>query len=217
MPAEFATTAVEIADDVAPTLATSAHQVTQNTKLDTLHADIAALQALVDGLEGKDYATQTTLAAVASTLTSIAGNVDQLEGYTDTLEALLTTLQGYVDGLETAEASNLTKLEAIRALLAGTLLVGSTPAAGDGRKVVTTAGTRVVLAASTPCKWVKVTAETDNTGVIVLGLSTVVAALATRRGTPLYAGDTAVMPIDDLANAYIDSTVSTDGVTFVYG
>ena len=81
----------------------------------------------------------------------------------------------------------------------------------------TSAGTRVALASSTACQWVQVTAETDNTGIIVIGGSTVVAALATRRGTPLSAGDTIVLPVSDLANVYIDATVSTDGVTFIYG
>lgn len=86
----------------------------------------------------------------------------------------------------------------------------------DGRKVVTTAGTRVTLAASTACKQVIITAETDNTGIVVVGGSTVVAALATRQGVPLYAGDTITLEIDNLADVYLDSTVSTDGVTFAY-
>lgn len=86
----------------------------------------------------------------------------------------------------------------------------------DGRKVVTTAGTRVTLASSTACKQVAITAETDNTGLIVVGGSTVVAALATRQGTPLSAGDSIVMDIDNLADVYLDSTVNGDGVTFTY-
>lgn len=87
---------------------------------------------------------------------------------------------------------------------------------GDGRTVVTTAGTRVALAASTACKQVAITAETDNTGLVVVGGSTVVAALATRRGIPLNAGDSITFDIDNLADVYIDSTVSTDGVTYAY-
>ena len=55
----------------------------------------------------------------------------------------------------------------------------------DGRKVVTTAGVRVALAASTACKEVVITAELDNTGVVAVGAAaTVVAALATRTGVP---------------------------------
>jgi len=86
----------------------------------------------------------------------------------------------------------------------------------DNRKVVTTAGTRVALAASTTAKYVIITAETDNTGVIVVGGATVVATLATRRGTPLNPGETCGLPCDNLADVYIDATVSGDGVTFTY-
>ena len=87
----------------------------------------------------------------------------------------------------------------------------------DGRKVVAVAGTREPLvASSTPAKYVGITAETDNTGLIVIGGTSVVAALATRRGIPLNAGDTVSLDVDDLADVYLDSTVSGDGVTFTY-
>lgn len=87
---------------------------------------------------------------------------------------------------------------------------------GDGRKVVTTAGTRVTLAASTAAKQVIITAETDNTGLIVVGGTTVVASLATRQGVPLNAGDTIALEIDNLNDVNLDSTVNGDGVTFTY-
>ena len=86
----------------------------------------------------------------------------------------------------------------------------------DGRTTVTTAGTRVPLASSTACKEVIITAETDNTGIVVVGAAaTVIAAIATRRGVPLSAGDSVVLQIDNLADIGLDSTVSTDGVTFL--
>lgn len=86
----------------------------------------------------------------------------------------------------------------------------------DGRTVVTTATTRVPLASSTACKEVIITAETDNTGIVVVGAAaTVVAALATRRGIPLNAGDSIVLQTDNLADIGLDSTVSGDGVTFI--
>jgi len=87
---------------------------------------------------------------------------------------------------------------------------------GDGRKVVTTAGTAVALATTTAVKRIYIQAETDNTGYIVVGASTVVASLATRRGVALDAGDSIALEIDDLADVYIDSTVNGDGVTFTY-
>ncbi len=87
----------------------------------------------------------------------------------------------------------------------------------DGRKVVTTAGTRVALSAtSVPCKHVTIVAETNNTDIVVIGGSTVVAALATRQGVPLYPGDTYDLDIDNLMDVYEDALVSTEGVTFVY-
>lgn len=93
----------------------------------------------------------------------------------------------------------------------------------DGRKVVTTAGTRVALAASSvPIRSVTITAETDNTGTIVVGGSTVVAAQGTRSGTPLAAGEDLIIVarddgVADLADIRIDSTVSGDGVTYSAG
>lgn len=93
----------------------------------------------------------------------------------------------------------------------------SSPGAiGDGRKVVTTAGTAVALATATAAKSVTITAETDNTGIISVGGSGVIASLATRRGTPLNAGDSMSLDISDLAVVYIDSTVNGDGVTYTY-
>ena len=87
---------------------------------------------------------------------------------------------------------------------------------GDGRKVVASAGSRVTLASSTKAKLVIITAETDNTGLIVVGGSTVVAAVATRQGIPLNAGDSVTLEIANLADVYLDTTVSGDGVTYLY-
>ena len=87
----------------------------------------------------------------------------------------------------------------------------------SGRAVVTTAGTAVPLAGvSTPITQVIVTAEIDNTNTVVIGGSGVVAALLTREGTPLEAGDSVTIDIDDLNKIYIDSLVSGEGVTFNY-
>lgn len=87
----------------------------------------------------------------------------------------------------------------------------------SGRKVVTTAGTSVTLvSSSTPCKKIDIVAETDNTGVIVVGGSGVIAAISTREGVPLSAGQPYSLEIDNAQDVYLDSTVSGDGVTFVY-
>jgi len=87
---------------------------------------------------------------------------------------------------------------------------------GHGIKTVTTAGTDVALAASTTCKRVLIQSQTDNTGLIAVGASGVDATEATGTGAILYAGDAVEMDIDNLADIYIDSTVSGDGVRFIY-
>jgi len=86
----------------------------------------------------------------------------------------------------------------------------------DGRTVVAAAGTAVILAADTKCQRVVLTAEVDNTGDVVVGGSTVIAALATRRGSPLAPGDSATFITNNLKNIYIDAMVSGDGVTYHY-
>ena len=88
----------------------------------------------------------------------------------------------------------------------------------SARKTVAVAGTpeRLTAFAGTECARIDITAELDNTGVICVGAPTVVAALATRTGTPLSAGDTVTLNVRDLYLVAIDATVSGDGVTYNY-
>jgi len=98
------------------------------------------------------------------------------------------------------------------------LLDNPVPNIGTGRAVVTTATTAVVVTSSNiPTAWVIIQAETDNTGTVAVGDSNVVAALTTERGTVLAAGESVTLPVSDLRQLYIDSTVSGDGVTYTYG
>jgi len=83
----------------------------------------------------------------------------------------------------------------------------------DGRQVVTTAGTRVKFA-DVPCERVDITALSSNTGIVVIGAVTCVAAAGTRRGTPLVANQAYSIEIDNLNKLYIDSTVSGEGVSY---
>jgi len=87
---------------------------------------------------------------------------------------------------------------------------------GDGRKTVAAAGTAERLAGLTTCKKVVITAELDNAGTVVVGGSTVVAALATRRGTPLTPGDSVAIETNNLNNIWLDATSNGDGVTYHY-
>jgi len=87
---------------------------------------------------------------------------------------------------------------------------------GHGVKTVTTAGTDVVLSASTTAKVVIITAQTDNTGLVAVGGSGVDATVLTGTGVALWAGDSVTLLVDDLADVYIDATVSGDGVRYTY-
>ena len=84
----------------------------------------------------------------------------------------------------------------------------------DNRAVVAASGTAVPLGGSVSIKEVTITAETNNTDIVVVGGSTVVAALLSRKGTPLYPGGSITIEIDNLAKIYIDARVSSEGVTF---
>ena len=87
---------------------------------------------------------------------------------------------------------------------------------GDGRKTVAAAGTREVLAASTTCKHVTITALAGNTDVVVVGGTTCIAALGTRRGTPLSPGDSVDFDIDNLNDVNLDVVASGEGVSYSY-
>lgn len=87
----------------------------------------------------------------------------------------------------------------------------------DNSRTVTTAGTRVQLSTTAiRCSKVEITAKINNVDFVVVGGSTVVAAEATRRGTPLAQGDTLTLYVNDLSKIYLDAVTSGDGVTYVY-
>ena len=88
----------------------------------------------------------------------------------------------------------------------------------SGRKVVTAAGTRGHLVTiSTAAIFSCIAAETDNTGIGVIGGEEVDETLASRKGLPLNPGESSPwLPIDDLYDIYVDVYTSGDGFTFVY-
>lgn len=89
----------------------------------------------------------------------------------------------------------------------------------DGRATVTTAGTAVQLAAQGGLGRlgaIAITALSLNTGTIVVGGSTVVAAAGTRRGIPLAAGASVTISTGNLSDVWLDATVSGEGVSFAY-
>jgi hypothetical protein len=86
----------------------------------------------------------------------------------------------------------------------------------DGVKVVSSAGTDVVLGGDVACRKIDIQAQTDNTGLIAVGFTSVDATEATGTGVILYAGDTYSLEINNLNLIYIDSTVSGEGVRYTY-
>lgn len=95
-------------------------------------------------------------------------------------------------------------------------LVAIPTALGDGRKVVTTAGTRVTLGGAVACKKVTIQALATNTDVVVIGGSTVVAAELTRQGIALTPFNSIIMQIDSLDDIYLDSVIDGEGVSYLY-
>lgn len=88
---------------------------------------------------------------------------------------------------------------------------------GDGRLVVASSATAQRLSAThVTCRWVLISAETDNTGIVTVGGSTVVAADATRRGIPLAANATVPITCRDLYDVFVACKTDGDGVTFIY-
>lgn len=81
----------------------------------------------------------------------------------------------------------------------------------DGKKTVTTAGTRVTLAASQAVKSVTIKALTTNTGTIYVGDTSVSSA----NGLQLAAGDSISFDIANLNTVNLDSSVNGEGVTYL--
>ena len=87
---------------------------------------------------------------------------------------------------------------------------------GHGVMTVTTGGSDLVLAASTACKMVIIQAQTDNTNPVAVGASGVDATIATGTGVLLYPGEIVVLQVDNLADVFVDSITSGEGVRYTY-
>lgn len=122
----------------------------------------------------------------------------------------ITNVSGTVSDVRQATAANLNAT----VVGTGTFAVQNTPVAPssvyNGKTTVTTAGTRVVLAASQAVKSVTIKALQTNTGIIYVGSSTV----SSTNGFQLYAGDSVSLDIANLNTVNIDSSVNGEGVTY---
>lgn len=83
---------------------------------------------------------------------------------------------------------------------------------GNNKQTVTTAGTRVQLASSTSTKTITIRALSTNTGFIYVGNIGVSAS----NGFQLSKDETVSLDLDNLNKIYIDSSVNSEGVTYIY-
>lgn len=99
-------------------------------------------------------------------------------------------------------------------------LGGSAPAGAlaEGSKDVAVAGTpEELVAVSTPCSWVVITARRGNGGQIAYGGSNAVdATVGSEVGAVLAAGQSVSIPVADLQDIWIDASVGGEGVSFTY-
>lgn len=89
----------------------------------------------------------------------------------------------------------------------------------DGFKVVAAAGTREPLSANTSVVgWLTVIALPSNTSLITVGdVNTVAATGSTYRGVGLAANEWITLEHVTLSNIFLDSRVSGEGVTYLFG
>jgi hypothetical protein len=102
----------------------------------------------------------------------------------------------------------------LQQILAALSSTGAT-AIGDNTTTVAVAGTRVQLP-SVACRKVIIQAHESNTGTIVIGGVTVVAALSGRRGVALYPTQSQAFEVSNLNLLYVDSTVTSDKIHYTY-
>lgn len=138
---------------------------------------------------------------------------------TELAAAIDTEVQVDIVGSLPAGTNNIGDVD-VASIAAGTNAIGRVghdiTGIGHGVKTVTNAGTDEALAGSTTCKRVVIQAQTDNTGYIAVGATGVDATVATGNGALLTPGASIEIDIDNLADIFIDATVSGEGVRYSY-
>lgn len=184
---------------------------TDGSNYQVLHTDSSGdLQLDVLTLPAITIAAAQTLATVTtvSTVTSVTAIANALPAGTNAIGKLAAN-----SGVDIGDVD-------VTSISTGTNAIGRVghdiTGIGHGVTTVTTAGTDVALAASTPCKRVDIQAQTDNTSGIAVGGSGVDAVVATGTGIYLNPGDIYSLEIDNLADVYIDSLVNGEGCRFTY-
>jgi len=147
-----------------------------------------------------------------------------LDDWDETNRAAVNTIAGQIgvqgaSGTVTALTQRVVLATDV-ALPTGTNILGrvghDTTGVGHGVKTITAAGTDEALAGSTAAKSLTVQAQTDNTGWCALGATGVDATIATGTGVLLAPGDSYSFNIDNLADVFLDCTVTGDGARYTY-
>jgi len=87
----------------------------------------------------------------------------------------------------------------------------------SGRTVVPTAGTSVVLTASTTCFRVDLSADLGNANYVVVGDSNVVAATGSQIGLAVIGGNSPIsVLVDNLDKIYVDALTNGDAICYTY-
>jgi hypothetical protein len=239
---DLAALLTELAQKLEPSdlnlLATAAKQDVAHADLGAILAKLSAdpatqttLAAVLAKLSS-DPATQTTLASVLTKLTTTAGSplVVRLSDGSAYLNLATTSdrLKVDVGGSLPAGTNNIGDVDVLTlpSLPAGSNAIGTVAVPvpsdqvgtlTDGRKTVAAAGTAEAIRSSLACKWVTVTALTSNTQQVNVGGSGVLATVGGSTGTPLFAGGSTTIPVDNANKVFVDARVSTEGVSFTVG
>lgn len=89
-------------------------------------------------------------------------------------------------------------------------------AGGQGEKVLAAAATpETIVAASTPCRMLIITAKPTNTDKIAYGFSNAVNANGSN-GALLAAGQSVSLPVADALLIWLDAAVNGEGVSYTY-
>lgn len=170
--------------------------------------DVGTLAWVVatQGGAGSSDATAANQTTEIARLTSLLAELQLKADLTETQPVSLATMPALVAG-----TAAIGKLAANAGVNIGSVDIAAPTTVINGKKTVTTAGTRVTLAASTTVKGVTVKALAANTGKIYVGDTSVASA----NGFELAASESVSLDLANLNTINLDSSVNGEGVSFI--
>ena len=204
--------------DVVSGTVTANLSATDNAVLDAMVVDLAAMEALLIGIDVDTNSINQSSSAAKDAMENLEAALSGSELQVDVVAALPAGSNA-IGKLAANSGVDIGDVD-ITSIAAGTNIIGKVghniTGGADGLKVVATAGTDVVLGGDVDCMKIDIQAQTDNTGIIAVGFTGVDATEATGTGIALYAGDTYSLEVTNLNLIYIDATVSGEGVRYTY-